>query len=45
MTGTIKMSLALAAVLAIADPVWSQEADGDLKEKAQQTLESCRRDG
>ena len=37
MTGTIKMSLALAAVLAIADPVWSQEADGGLEEKAQPT--------
>jgi len=42
MTGTIKMSLALAAVLAIADPVWSQEADGGLEKKAQPTLESAR---
>ena len=42
MTGTIKMSLALAAVLVIADPVWSQEANGGLEEQAQSTLESAR---
>jgi hypothetical protein len=42
MTGTIKMSLALAAVLTIAAPVWSQERDSNLDEKAQKTLESAR---
>lgn len=42
MTCTIKMSFALAAMLAIATPVWSQEPPGDLEEKAQQTLESAR---
>ena len=35
LTGTIKISLALAAVLAIAAPVWSQEADRGFEEKAQ----------
>ena len=42
MTGTFGWSLTLAAVLAIAGPVWSQESDGDLEEKAQRTLESAR---
>lgn len=42
MTDAIKMSLALAAVFAIAVPVWSQESDGDLEVKAQQTMESAR---
>ena len=42
MTGTIKMSLALAAVLVIANPGWSQEANGGLAEQAQSTLESAR---
>jgi len=42
MSGTIKMNLALAAVLAIAAPVWSQEPDSNLEEKAQKTLESAR---
>ena len=41
MTGTIRMSLALAAVLAIASPVWSQEPQGEIQEKAQQTLENA----
>ena len=42
MTSTIKMSLALAAVLLIAGPGWSQEANGGLEEQAQSTLESAR---
>jgi ABC-type multidrug transport system fused ATPase/permease subunit len=42
MSGTIKMNLALAAVLTIAAPVWSQEPDSNLDEKAQETLESAR---
>ena len=42
MTSTIKMSLALAAVLVIAGPGWSQEANGGLEEQAQSTLESAR---
>jgi hypothetical protein len=42
MTGTIKMSLALAVVSAIAAPVWSQESGSNLEEKAKQTLESGR---
>jgi hypothetical protein len=42
MTGTIKMSLTLAAVLAIAATVWSQESKGNLQEKTQQTLDSAR---
>jgi len=42
MTGTIKVSLALAAVLAIAAPVWPQEPGGDIRAKAKQTLESAR---
>jgi hypothetical protein len=42
MTDAIKMSLALAAVLAIAAPVRSQEPDKDLEVKAQQTMESAR---
>lgn len=42
MTGTIKMSLALAAVLVIAGPGWSPEANGGLEEQAPPTLESAR---
>ena len=42
MTGTTNMSLALAAVLAIAGAVWSQEPDSNIEDKAQQTLESAR---
>jgi ABC-type multidrug transport system fused ATPase/permease subunit len=42
MSGTIKMNLALAAVLTIAAPVWSQEPDSNLDEKAQETMESAR---
>ena len=42
MTGAIKMSLALAAVLAIAAPVRSQEPDSNLEGKALQTMESAR---
>jgi hypothetical protein len=42
MTGTIKMALALAAMLAISASAWSQAAEGDVAEKAQQTLESAR---
>jgi len=42
MTGTIKIGLALAAVLTLAAPTWSQESDGDLEKKAHQTLESAR---
>ena len=40
--GTIKMSLALAAVFSIAAPIWSQEPDSDLEERARQTVESAR---
>ena len=42
MTGTMKMSLTLAAVLAIAATAWSQESDGNLQEQSQQTLERAR---
>ena len=42
MTGTMKMSLALAVLAGIATPVWSQERDSNLEEKARQTLESGR---
>ena len=42
MESTMKMSLAIAAVLAIAAPVWSQEPESDLQEKAQQTVQSAR---
>ena len=43
MTGTINLNfLTLAAVLAIAAPVWSQEPEKNLEEKAQQTLDSAR---
>ena len=42
MTGTMKMSLTLAAVLAIAATAWSQESDGNLQEQTQQTLEKAR---
>lgn len=41
MTDAMKMSLAGAIMLAIAVPVWSQESDSDLQEKAQQTVESA----
>lgn len=40
--GTIKMSLALAATLAITATVWSQEPGSDLEKKAQETVESAR---
>ena len=42
MESTMKMSRAIAAVLAIAAPVWSQEPQSDLQEKAQQTVQSAR---
>jgi ABC-type multidrug transport system fused ATPase/permease subunit len=42
MSGTMKMSLALAAVLAIAGPVWPQQPEADIEEKARQTLDSAR---
>jgi hypothetical protein len=42
MTDAIKMSLAVAAVLAFAAPVRSQESGNDLEVKAQQTIESAR---
>ncbi len=42
MKGTFAWSLALAAVLAIAGPAWSQESDADLEAKAERTLESAR---
>ena len=42
MTGTMKMSLTLAAVLAIAATAWSQESEGNLQEQSQQTLERAR---
>ena len=45
MTGTIKMSLTLAAVLAIAATVWSQESKGNLQEKTQQTLDGASEGG
>ena len=35
------MSLAFAAALAIAYPVWSQETQGEIQEKAEQTLENA----
>jgi hypothetical protein len=35
----MKISLALAAVLAIAATAWSQESEGNLQEQTQQTLE------
>ena len=41
MTDAIKMSLACAIMLTIAVPVWSQETDSDLQEKAQLTVESA----
>ena len=41
MTGAIKMSVALAAVVAIAAPVRSQDPDSDLEVKAQRTMESA----
>jgi hypothetical protein len=42
MKGTFSWSLVFAAVLAIAGPVWSQESDADLDEKAERTLEAAR---
>ncbi len=39
MAGTMKVSLALAVVLAIAATAWSQESEGNLQEQSQQTLE------
>ncbi len=42
MLGTIKMNLAFAVVLAIAAPVWSQETNGNLEEKVQETIGSAR---
>jgi ABC-type multidrug transport system fused ATPase/permease subunit len=42
MTSAIKMSLALAAVLAIAAPASCQEPGSNLQEKTRQTLESAR---
>ena len=42
MTGTMKMSVTLATVLAIAATAWSQESDGNLQEQSQQTLERAR---
>ena len=42
MKDSIKMSLTLAVVLAIATTVWSQESAGSLQEKTQQTLERAR---
>ena len=44
MNATLKLSLALAAVLAFAAPAWSQETEGGVQEKAQQTLESAKGD-
>ena len=40
-TGSIRMTFSLAAVLAIAASVWSQES-ADLEEKAQEALQSAR---
>ncbi len=45
MTGAIRMSLALAAVLALTCPHWSQAAESGLEEMAQPTLESARETG
>ena len=42
MTGTIKLGMTLAAVLAITATVWSQESEGNLQEQTQQTLEVAR---
>ena len=42
MKGTFVWSLALAAVLAIAGPVSSQESAADLEQKAERTLEAAR---
>ncbi len=39
MTGTMKVSLALAAVLAVTATAWSQESEGNFQEQSQQTLE------
>ena len=45
MKGAIKMSFALAVVLAIAAPVRSQESGSDLEVKAQRTMEGARETG
>ena len=42
MSGAGCMTLAFTAVLAIAVPVWAQEPENDLQEKAQQTLKGAR---
>jgi hypothetical protein len=42
MTDAMKLSMACAIMLAISVPVWSQESERDLEEKAQQTVESAR---
>ncbi|MHB8861084.1 MAG: hypothetical protein ACYC6N_01680 [Pirellulaceae bacterium] len=42
MTSTIKMRLALAAMLVIAGPVWSQEPATDLQQETGQAVESAR---
>src|SRR5262245_621749 len=42
MNATLNSSLALAAVLALAAPAWSQETESSVQEKAQQTLESAK---
>lgn len=42
MTGMLRMSVALVAVLTIAATVWSQEPDDDLAEKAEQAAASSR---
>ena len=39
--GMLKTSLALAAAMIIATPLWSQEDEGGLEEKAQQTLQDA----
>ena len=42
MTDTIRMSLALAILLVVVDPVWSQDPRSDVQEKAQQSLDNAR---
>jgi hypothetical protein len=42
MAGMLKLNVALAVMLAIAAPAWSQESDRNLDEKAQETLQSAR---
>lgn len=41
MTGTIRMNLTLAALLLAAVPALSQEPQGEIQEKARQTLENA----